>query len=607
VKGPGSLVLCAVVLSASTASAQSVPDIRAAVDRALPSLQRSAATFVARRSCVSCHHNVLPILTLHLARARGFAIDTAVLAAVEGKTFRELRGPNALDEAVQAAALSDPTPNDSFLLMAAQAAGLDSSLTTAMYARRILAWQRAGHWVTSDFRPPHSSSLFTATATAIRAIRRYGPEEMRGQSEASIRAARQWLSANVPASTEDASFRLLGLIWAEASRDDIAAARRDLLAFQKKTGGWPQLSEYVPDAYSTGEALFALRESGMPPTDAVLRRGLGFLLSTQAQDGTWRVKTRMISPAVVSPPYFPTGFPYGKDEFLSYAGSSWAVIGLLSALPDPGVQPETLTLGGNSPADAAPWARTALFGTAGELAAWLDRGLDPNSQTTNGTTVLMMAASDGAKVALLLARGADARQRTVSGCDALTIAASYRGTAAAIQSLIDAGAEPRPAPDVHARNSPLVFASMTGDLDNVALLLAHGANPSEGANPQSDTPLAAAVTFGNAEVVRLLVSAGAHAGITDSSGVNLLHWAAIANRAAVILPLVEAGVPLNATDDFGFTPLMYAATIDFGDAETLAALVNAGADRTIRNDQGRTAAEQAHHYKHARLEAALRH
>ena len=31
---------------------------------------------------------------------------------------------------------------------------------------------------------------------------------------------------------------------------------------------------------------------------------------------------------------FSSGFPYGKDEYLSYAGSSWAVMAMLSSLPD---------------------------------------------------------------------------------------------------------------------------------------------------------------------------------------------------------------------------------------------------------------------------------
>jgi len=42
---------------------------RAAVERALPMLQKSAATFVEKRACFSCHHNGLAIMTLRLAEA----------------------------------------------------------------------------------------------------------------------------------------------------------------------------------------------------------------------------------------------------------------------------------------------------------------------------------------------------------------------------------------------------------------------------------------------------------------------------------------------------------------------------------------------------------
>src|SRR5579862_7400103 len=152
-----------IALLARGVFAQQDPAIRTAVERALPVLQKSAAKFVAERACVSCHHNILSVLTFHLGQERGVAVDPAVLAAVEDKTFRALRGPAALDEAIQASTLADPTPNDSYLLMAAAAAGLPRDETTAVYARRIANWQRDGHWVTSDFRPPHSSSAFTAT------------------------------------------------------------------------------------------------------------------------------------------------------------------------------------------------------------------------------------------------------------------------------------------------------------------------------------------------------------------------------------------------------------------------------------------------------------
>jgi ankyrin repeat protein len=129
--------------------------------------------------------------------------------------------------------------------------------------------------------------------------------------------------------------------------------------------------------------------------------------------------------------------------------------------------------------------------------------------------------------------------------------------------------------------------------------LAKGARPSAAA-------LSQAVTFGYPEVVRILIDAGADAKVTESSGINLLHWAAIANRADVIPELVKAGVSLNAQDEHGFTPLMYAATIDFGDTATLDALLKAAPDLSVKNDGGRTAFDQAHGYGHVNLEAKLR-
>jgi ankyrin repeat protein len=98
------------------------------------------------------------------------------------------------------------------------------------------------------------------------------------------------------------------------------------------------------------------------------------------------------------------------------------------------------------------------------------------------------------------------------------------------------------------------YAAMSGDIESVRLLLARGVEASAEALSES-------VTFGHPDVVQALVDAGAHVNLTESSGINLLHWATITNRAAVIPILVKAGVPLNATDDFGYTPLMYAATV----------------------------------------------
>jgi ankyrin repeat protein len=64
-------------------------------------------------------------------------------------------------------------------------------------------------------------------------------------------------------------------------------------------------------------------------------------------------------------------------------------------------------------------------------------------------------------------------------------------------------------------------------------------------------------------------------------------------------------VDINAFDDAGFTPLMYAATIDFGDTATLSALLAEGADRTIKNESRRTPLQQARYLGHTRLARVL--
>lgn len=582
-------IACLAVAASASAQGQTSVAARIAVTRALPLVQRSIDTFVTRRTCVSCHHHSIAALTLRAAQSHGFAVTGAVLEAVESRTFRALGVPSALDDAIQAVGASDPTPGDAYILMAAHAAVAPSTVVTRVWARRILRWQRDdGHWITSDFRPPHSSSAFTATATAIRALVLDLPPELRRERDVALARARTWFREHAPRSTEDAAFRVMGMAWAGATRADVDQARHDLMALRHPDGGWPQIPGYASDAYSTGEALVALREAGVGRNDAAVQRAVTFLSSTQAPDGSWHVRTRMVSPADVSPPYFHTGFPYGKDEYLSFTGTCWAVMGLVSALPSP-------ILGGMSGTslEEPAWVRVALFGTPADLAAALDSGVDPNSATPGGTTILMAASWDPAKVRMLLARGAKVGTRAPSGADALAVASQVPRNMESIRLLLDAGAAAEPPDDVKIRRTPLVLASRSGDVEMVRLLLERGSRPSTEA-------VAEAVTFGYADVTRALVQAGVNVSFAESSGVNLLHWAVITNRASVVPVLVEAGVPIDDVDGFDYTPLMYAVTLDQGETDTLEAVLRARPNRAVRNDKGRTALQQARRLGRAR-------
>ena len=133
-----------------------------------------------------------------------------------------------------------------------------------------------------------------------------------------------------PIDTEDRVFRLWGLKYAAASREEIKAAAKQLLATQRTNGGWAQIDELASDAYATGSALVALHEAGgLATNDPAYRRGVAFLVHSQKDDGTWFVASRS-QPFQL---YFESGFPYGKDQFIAVAASGWAAAALALALP----------------------------------------------------------------------------------------------------------------------------------------------------------------------------------------------------------------------------------------------------------------------------------
>jgi len=593
------------VLHAQTDS----PDrIRSAADHAVAIVQHGSTGFSKLMQCFSCHDHALPMLTLRIARERGVAVDETAASQVAAKGFHFSPDLTSIDGAVQDPMIIDPAPSDGWALIAAQAVGVKPNLVTAVYARRIANWQRPdGHWSTGDARPPQSYSFFTATALALRAMHLYMPPELDKETRERSERAIKWLLTAEPHSTEDYTFRLNGLHWAGATANDCRRAAHDLLALQRASGGWAEIPHMQPDAYSTGEALVALHSAGgVSVTDSAWQKGLQYLLSTQQADGSWHVHTRMLSPAAVSPPYFESGFPYGHDQYLSTAATCWAAMALMLALPKAVTPAAPQAPAILSTTGLKPWMETALFGTAAELKAKLDAGLDPNSQTPEGTTLLMMTAPDAEKVKLLIERGVDVRAKAKSGFTALMAATTYFGTSPSAKLLLENGAEVNPGKGVTFDASPLFLAALAGDRGNIALLLAKGADPNRkmdliGMFPTS--PLFAAVGFGDPAVIQALLRGGANIQEKDADSMTALHWAVVDHHPEAVDALLAGGADVNAVDRFGYTPLQYAATIDFGDSATITALLKAGADPNIKDKEGKTALTHAQGYPY--ITAAL--
>jgi ankyrin repeat protein len=544
-----------------------------------------------------------------MARERGFTIDEPAAKAALVKSLTHTPNLSSIDHIVQATSIIDPAASEASALIAAHSAGLKPSLTTAIQARYVASAQRAdGHWLTFDARPPQGHSEFTTTALTIRMLQMYMPEELREETAARTERARAWLVKATPATTEDATFRLRGLVWANAADAERAPAVSDLRKLQRANGGWAQIPGREPDAYATGEVLVALHDSGVPVTDPAWRKGLQFLLSSQNADGSWHVATRMVSPAQVSPPYFESGFPFGHDQFISSAGTAYATMAILAVVPKAAHGSVPLPMPELAPKGEKPWMRTALFGTVAELKALLDKGLDVNSHSDEGTTLLMFAAPDPARVKLLIDRGANVKATAKTGFDALLVTSLYRGSADALRMLLAKGASPAPRTGVLFSASPLVLSVYAGDAANIALLHSKGADVNRkmmllGIFPTS--PLFAAAAFGEVEVMRALIVAGADLKEQDPTGLSLLHQAALANHLDAAQLLIASGAPVDTVDKNGYSALLYASTINFGDDRMVKLLLKAGANPAIKAKSGETALSQAKRYHHTNLVAAL--
>jgi ankyrin repeat protein len=387
---------------------------------------------------------------------------------------------------------------------------------------------------------------------------------------------------------------------------------RELKVRQQFDGGWASYDGRSSDAYSTGEALWALHNAaGVPTSDPAWKRGVRYLLQTQAKDGSWHVTTRLHPPAPVSPPYIESGHPYDHDQFISIMGESWAVIALSQALPEVGSSLPPLQAA--EPQAIEPWEETLLFGQVTEVDRLLKSGFDPNLATkSGGTTALMMATPNVTKMKLLLDHGANVNGRAKDKYTALLVAANYPGSSAAMNLLLDHGATVRlpkgeGAPIFNAH--PIFLASFAGNADIIGRLHKAGDHLDDKMNLLGRfpaTPLLALATWHRTEAARALLDAGAPVDQADDDGITPLGWSVIANRVQMARLLIQHGADVDHVDRKGMTPLLYAASIDFSDTSMIDLLLRSGAHPGARTKEGLTALDLARKYKLTRLVDRLR-
>jgi len=330
------IALATLFLTATGAGAEPSPQapepeqIRAAIERTLPLVQKSATEYLKQRECFGCHHQATSVFVLSEAGLRGFDVDRQVIDAQLERTKAHLA--QGRSRYLSGKGTGGQADTAGWALWTLDVGGQASDETTQAVVEYLLGYQAdRDHYRPPSRRPPMESSHFTTSYVALRGLEAFGSDEQREKIDARKKQVLKWMQDAEVKETEDRVFRLRAFGYLGAEPKSIRAAAKALLDTQQADGGWRQLDEGDSDAYATGTALVALRESGqLAATDEAYVRGLKYLLAQQHDDGSWHVKTR--SRPIQT--YFESGFPHAKDQFISMAGTCWATMALLEALPE---------------------------------------------------------------------------------------------------------------------------------------------------------------------------------------------------------------------------------------------------------------------------------
>jgi ankyrin repeat protein len=303
----------------------------------------------------------------------------------------------------------------------------------------------------------------------------------------------------------------------------------------------------------------------------------------------------------------------------------------LKLLLDEGESPLAVDVGSNWPA-----IRLAAREPGGRcLALLIECGADVNQRTSEAGSALMTAVVSGyTPNALLLLDSGASWEPDSNGWTPLS-AAALSGRLEMVRALLKRGSKPLEpsgtlATPLHAAAqgigdtkpeivrlmleyipegasvdpldekgfSPLAAAVFSGSSATVIVLLHAGADPNLKIVDHGSV-LHLTARLGSTDVISLLVSAGARLEIRDSEERTPLHEAAKWGHSKALNELLKAGADANARDSHGDTPLHYAAGEQWprvGEEERLScvrALVEHGADRSIRNNAGELAIDRA--------------
>ncbi|MCE9526822.1 MAG: hypothetical protein K8R36_12295 [Planctomycetales bacterium] len=293
-------------------AAEPAADVRATIDKGLEFLADKGIDWKEDRKCGSCHHTPMTLWSLNEAKQAGYKVDEQVLAELTTWVLAD-------DDPAKIFPKQAPQPeiivNQSPLLLSLGiSAGKIAPEATRkglakMFAAVIEKQQPDGSWKLSNPWEPIGSTPEVMTTFALLSLNLPTSADLGEAAKSARDKGLAWLTARRTDSLQSSASKLL--LWRRLARPEPEwqPMLKDVLGRQNPDGGWSQIKDLPSDAFSTGQVLDVLAEAGLTAQDA---------------EGSW---------TMTSNPNPRDGKSAKSVAPISYAGTAWAVMGLVRSAP----------------------------------------------------------------------------------------------------------------------------------------------------------------------------------------------------------------------------------------------------------------------------------
>jgi hypothetical protein len=277
------------------------PAARKAAQRGLDYLATDTVAWTKQHDCFGCHVHAVTLEAFTVGKRNQYEIQKAPMQTVLAAMLTGPGGTRTSTGLVYAHGGSLQAPSKAFggAAFARYDQWIDASLRDDLLkvAGELLTYQQPdGSIQLSWTNPPVGAGTIQGTFQAAQTWRQAYARTADDRWLVPLRKAEGYLTAQAKAwrdqptaSLQDLDYAIMGLTAAGVGggEDIVRTLSKQVLARQAEDGGWALSEGEGSSAFATGQALYALRMTGLTDRDPALARGVTWLIEHQLEDGAW--------------------------------------------------------------------------------------------------------------------------------------------------------------------------------------------------------------------------------------------------------------------------------------------------------------------------------